>query len=107
MTEVKVQTSYGEFVLKRPTKKERDQALLASRVKGKIDEIAFMINILPKLIKEHPFKISQWEHALDDMDASEADKLYAGLQEVLAPREELKKKQAAASEPSNSESQPN
>jgi len=73
--EKSVTIEQGEIVLQKPTAGIRNNAALKSFADGSLNEIKFLLEILPHCIKSHPFGQTPIRSALDSMSIEDYDKL--------------------------------
>ena len=82
-TEKAVKIKLGEIVLKKPTAGMRNSSALKSYENGSLNEIKFMIELLPQCVKSHPFGTSPLRASLDNLSIEEYDKLVEVLKEFM------------------------
>jgi len=94
MNEKKIEISAGEIILIKPKAGVRNKALMKAEEvgKGTPSQTAFIIELLPKCIKSHPFGTTPVGQALDNLDIPEYDKVSQALGELMKPKEETEKK---------------
>ena len=78
-----IKISNGEVVLSKPKAGVRNNAALASYQKGQVNEVKFMIELLPFCVKKHPWGTVPVKQALDSLEIEEYDKLVDALKEFM------------------------
>ena len=78
-----IKIELGEVVIKKPTAGIRNAAALKAYDNGSLNEIKFLIEMLPHCIKSHPFGQTPLRKALDDLEIEDYDKLVDEVKEFI------------------------
>ncbi len=92
MEDIKVKISSGEVVLRKPTAGVRNKALINAETDTGFKKALMMVELLPPCVKTHPWGMTPIRQALDNLSIEDYDELINGLETLITPDEDLKKK---------------
>jgi hypothetical protein len=85
---IEVETEVGVFTLRKPTAGIRNAALISASMEGQVNQMKFMIDLLPKCISKHPLGAQlPLKQALDNLDMDVYDKLVTALSDMVKPKD--------------------
>lgn len=77
-------TKRGKISLRKPTAGERNKALMAAETKdGEILRMKFIVELIPKIVVEHPFGAEPLVKALDGLDPEDYDLLIESAGHIM------------------------
>jgi len=79
MEEVKVDLAVGGLVLKKPKAGMRNKAMINADTGTGINQMKFLVELMPYCVKAHPFGTQPVRDALDNLSFEDYDKLVDAL----------------------------
>ena len=98
MDSISVQLKSGEVVLRAPTAGERNRALIKAETPEGIKGMVFAIELIPMLVKVHPWGTLPVSEALDRLTPAEYDKIVEVAKPLLGFDGDAAKKSEKPSE---------
>jgi hypothetical protein len=89
---IKAKLSCGEVTLRKPTAGMRNAALVLAETDTGFKKSLMMIELLPPCILAHPWGMTKVKDALNALSIQDYDLLIDGLEKMMSPDDELKKK---------------
>ena len=103
MDETKIEVNKGTILLRKPLAGPRNKAMIKADTAEGMKATVFLVELLPHMIKEHPFGAEPIKSALDSLSIEEYDKLIDGARKVLElPEGDVEKKSEELSLQGNS-----
>ena len=92
MEEIEVSLKVGKIKLRKPTAGIRNKVAVKVETIEGIKQSAFLIEILPHCVVEHPWGTKKLTEALDALTIEEYDELILGLTKLMDTGTDVEKK---------------